>query len=259
MGGIQSKDIGEPSLPRHSTPLKILKISEMAASINGKYLGEVGNSRYPDKTVFTYDPAVGLEIKGQKGMDIIMSEDFVELPGGAGFVTVERLLGKEPRTLADQEFEVLTYAITEELVWKTRVIKSFVRACRDEPLFDFDIIRNLNYFFRPGDHPTPEQLLQKTVADIDDTLKMEKKKPIGPLFQAILDPDTEKSHKALVALAEQFIIEAGFDPKDKDMVDMALAKFWGSDVLIEEAKKEPSLFTNKTLLSVLETAIAKQK
>src|SRR3989344_7085891 len=73
---------------------KALKISEMAVSVDGRYVGEAGNPSYGEqKSMFEYDPESGLLVNGPRETMLLTKDDLVRVPHALGHVTVGRLLG----------------------------------------------------------------------------------------------------------------------------------------------------------------------
>lgn len=84
---------------------KVLKLSEMALSVSGEYVGECGNSSYRDrKDAFEYVPGTGLLIKGTRGEALLSPDDLVALYHDFGHVAVKDFFRKDERFFSGDQF-----------------------------------------------------------------------------------------------------------------------------------------------------------
>jgi hypothetical protein len=154
---------------------KVLKISEMALYLDGEYVGEIGNPSYGEKKdMFIYDPEDGLVVDGEKSTELLEVNNFVRLSHDLGHITIDRLLGEEPRKLSDREFEIELCKIyrniknkIEKIVFITNALGSKYDGMRGDMAgsnLDWDIksIAGKNVQF------SPEELFETIIETLRD-------------------------------------------------------------------------------------------
>ncbi len=267
---------GQPDMQRMMEPQKeneqspkrhVLKESESMILLDGKYLGEMGNTSYKEKMdMFEYDPNAGLLVSGQRRENTAMLDiqDLVQLRKTPGCITIERLLGSEARQFSDKEFLVLLLDASREMKQKVQMIEKlyellnkndqserhFARAAEydtdlkkkfpqytPEQYFDA-VLENLRYetFWSAKD---PEQADEQE--EFDETMKALK-------ACGVFDADPKKSRDAIVNYFYLYEKIAGVDGNDADEFYEAFTQFPFVDALMKEYHRKPDGRFGDTLL-----------
>lgn len=230
-------------------PKQVLKISEMALSVDGQYLGEVGNPSYQDqKNMFQYDPETGLLINGQHKSEVIEIDDLIRLPHALGSISVMRLLGEEARNLSGSEFEREIYRIFENIQNKIYKI-AFIAKLLGIDWREQDTDWCINDLGRENKNFNPEELLKRMLVKVQEDLQWKRsgqpetdqKINATDIEQTgVLDIDPEKNHDGIISYFYLYCRLQGIDASNSQAIhDQAFEKFQFLDELMAEYQRKP--------------------
>lgn len=230
-------------------PKQILKISEMALSVDGQYVGEIGNPSYSDRPdMFGYDPETGLLINGQKKSEVLTPDDLVRLPRAFGSVSIARLLGGEARNLSGSEFEREIYRVFENIQNKIYKI-AFTAKLLGIDWREQDTDWCINDLGRENKNFNPEELLKRMLAKVQEDLQWKRsgQPETDQRFNAadieqtgVLDTDPERNRDGIISYFYLYCRLQGIDASNSQVVhDQAFEKFQFLDELMAEYQRKP--------------------
>jgi|APSaa5957512622_1039677.scaffolds.fasta_scaffold32474_3 hypothetical protein len=141
----------------------------MALSIDGQYIGEVGNPSYKDSpNMFEYDSKGDLLVNGQREAALLNKDDLVKIPHDLGHVTIERLLGDAPAQYSGREFQNKIseiYTSTLDKIKKiTFLFESFEVEWDDQKTYTC-----VNRIIQKNPDFSPEDIFDEILKEIEDT------------------------------------------------------------------------------------------
>ena len=234
---------------------RVLKYSEQALYLDGKYIGELGNSAYGNnEETFDYDPQAGVLLNPSnyaRGSELPMlaGSDYVAVPHGYGYLSVDQVFDHTAGTYGDGEFIGRIYKPYRLTLDRFKAIDSLCRGLGIE----YDAERQDNFAIaraqQQNPHFTPEELIDATFDLIRDTYRRGHSEGELATFDALIDAfkqtgileaDEAKRRDAVIAYFEFFCTKVKqVDVSDPAAIKKTLDDFWLAPQLVEEFKRQP--------------------
>jgi len=231
---------------------KVLKLSEMALSVSGEYVGECGNPSYYDKKdVFEYLPGTGLLIKGTRGEALLSPDDLVALYHDFGHVAVKDFFRKDERFFSGKQFMMRQSEMFKNVESVLRAVLGMARALgvelRSGAEMDADTAVKRAYEENP----------QYSPQDLVEALLYETKRQLAREFEAgeatkkaqqldglkainILEFDPTRRRAAVPDYFYSWCRAAGLDISDADKIgENAFEQFPFLAELLDEYRRSP--------------------
>ncbi|HBM45603.1 MAG: hypothetical protein UT05_C0005G0032 [Parcubacteria group bacterium GW2011_GWF2_38_76] len=222
---------------------KVLKVSEMALSLDGEYLGEIGNPSYREKSdMFEYDSDIGLLIKGTKNEAFVDKNDLVKVPHDLGQVTVDRLLSGKDGIYSGIEFHSKIGEIYRNIKDKIDKI-SFLAEIMDIEFDQYDVDFAIKKVAKENNEFTPEDLIEKVVEVLKEKSNNSEKvsEALDKLKNSgVLDSELAKNRDGIINYFYLYLNIKGIDASNsEEILKNGFEKFRFLDQLISEYKSRP--------------------
>ncbi len=233
---------------------QVVKISEMALSVDDKYLGEIGNPNYRDKKkMFEYFPESGVLIAGTKETVQVNTTDLVELPDYFGYVSFERMMGSVPKTYSGQEFSVEIAKQWDLANSKLNKVLFLFKAAELKNQASINQFKDFCTRTASGvkEQYSPEDVVNAGLNTIKRDIEQqhesgsdEEARLIELLKKAaktgIFSPDLKKSQTAIVDYFYTCCEMTHIDASNPNALLKYFDSFWFTDELIAEFEKAPN-------------------
>jgi len=252
---------------------KVLKLSEMALSVSGEYVGECGNSSYADrKDFFEYVPGTGLLIKGTRIEAVLSPDDLVALYHDFGHVPVKDFFRADERFLSQSDFMGRQSEFFKNMQRVLQTVLEMARALgvklRGGVEMDADHAIKMAYDENP--QYSPQDLTEALVQDMkrelgrafdDEATVEEKAKQLDGLKAVkILDLNRENRQAAMPDYFYLWARAKGVDISDSDKIRQnAFGQFSFLDDLLAEYRRQPDGRFGDALLVACEEECREQK
>lgn len=254
-------DINQERTAEREPERNVLKLSEGMMTMNGNYVGEIGNIRYQDnESMFVYDPDSGVIIDGTGKTVEMNPDDLVAVPHNLGYVTFRHLLGNTAGDVSGKEFESKLYKLCRDTEEKVEKI-----SCLTEPYLEE---KDDRYRRKSGNEEvdtaliaigntgqknryTPEQLLNSILGQKrehfawanDDTEAVEEFSSMLEKIQrtGVLSDDISRRRDGIINYTYLFCAVNGIDASHSEAVHAMLNEYPFTEELVKEYRRSPDV------------------